>query len=370
MGDEQASYAGLSNLPNDVLVSIIDKLELREAVLSRRWSRLHAQLPQIVLDVDDFVVYDGDVGDLENDNTQLATTDHEEEEEVKEYNEGDEFDDDVMISSLQQANDRLLEAATKMNIYPSLSSDDDIRSELNDMEEYGRRYLSLVGTYPRVFAALTTLFLDNIMLPDFSSAIIVACTNLQFLTLQRCDQGRSVPTPPLEIRHPNLVYIKIAWCNFSVVKLQWLPQLRRFTIWDWSGTIRSNIPTFFGHVAPLMEDLYIKVVSHPCKNDETEEERLGMRGLRNKSDFTWTDRLATGFKHHGLTRLTIFGFRSGDDRVVEYVRRVVEMAPRLEDLCLRDKEPCEDCNRINPFPTFPQTDEEKDSIRRRIYHYD
>ncbi|KAJ1266889.1 hypothetical protein BS78_07G014400 [Paspalum vaginatum] len=54
----------LSTLPNDVLISIIDKLHLRDAVrlavLSRRWQCLANQLPRIHLDIDDFVPNDYD----------------------------------------------------------------------------------------------------------------------------------------------------------------------------------------------------------------------------------------------------------------------------------------------------------------------
>ena len=49
----------LSQLPSDVLVSILQKLPLRDAVrvgvLSRRWRCLPAQLPRIVLDIASFL---------------------------------------------------------------------------------------------------------------------------------------------------------------------------------------------------------------------------------------------------------------------------------------------------------------------------
>jgi hypothetical protein len=49
----------LSELPSDILVSILEKLAVRDAVrvgvLSRRWRRLPAQLPRLDLDIDCFL---------------------------------------------------------------------------------------------------------------------------------------------------------------------------------------------------------------------------------------------------------------------------------------------------------------------------
>uniref|UniRef100_A0A0E0LQJ8 F-box domain-containing protein n=1 Tax=Oryza punctata TaxID=4537 RepID=A0A0E0LQJ8_ORYPU len=453
-------YSGLGQLPSDVLVSILEKLHLREAVrtavLSRRWRRLYAQvhLPRFPLDIHDFVhrrvTPEEQAQALVQAATSLLTSrsaNHPISTLAVRFvllREGDSDNNPMMIVEEAVAVGKV--RAVDLTV---MTEKDDIHVVADDEEEYGRRFRSLYAACPRAFAALTALSLENIKLAaaaDFPT-LIAACTNLQFLSLTNCSSRDPHPTPPLEIRHSNLVHLTIAYCPFSVLDLQCLPRLVRFALCDWTATPRSWLPLNFGHLprlatlsltctpapwhqplyltdllantavthlrinlrgarniwvkpespscntrlrrvlrnvkdlkirnvhdgcdlswtlfllqaAPLLEDLYVKFwQSHACMEDDEPH-------LRKESDFTWHGRLDAGFSHNGLTRLTISGFRSSDERVIQYLRRVVEMAPRLEVVHLHDMIPCEYCDAIAAqCSTFPQTDEDKDLIRNNI----
>uniref|UniRef100_J3MPS4 F-box domain-containing protein n=1 Tax=Oryza brachyantha TaxID=4533 RepID=J3MPS4_ORYBR len=366
---EEISYAGLSQLPSDVLVAILDKLDLHEAARAAVLSRRSSDYPISTLAVRFFLLRPAAVAGL--------------------------VDDALAAGKVR---------AAELTV---LAEKDDIHSTVEEEED---------------------LSLENIKLaadsPDFPT-IIAACTDLRYLTLDGCRPAEALPSLPVAIRHPRLLQIKIAFCHFSTVVLQWLPELVGFTIWDWVGTPRSRLPLgdllvtataitdlridfraeniwlkpepsprlrrvlqnlrhlkihnvhdqcdlswtlFLLEAAPLLEDLYVELWSHPCLDTIDDDGGEEILPQRQRSDFTWDGgRLAAAFDHRRLTRLTILGFRRDDERAISYVRRVAEVAPGLEEICLREKEPCEDCDDIvDRWPSFPRTDEEKDLMRNRI----
>ncbi|TVU43727.1 hypothetical protein EJB05_10215, partial [Eragrostis curvula] len=269
----------LSLLPSDVLVSILEKLTLRDAIragaLSRRWRQLSGQLPRLALDFVDFMPGPG-----------------------KYHDEDDEEELDTPASSsddaLSAAGDRMLEVATAVlasraagqqqlpvcamsfylrHNYMSLGrllddavaggkvraaeltvsttcvyemdDDDDQRSKtLRSMLGYGRRFRVLFDSCPAAFGSLTRLTIEQMTLGESDlDDVLTACTRLEFLSLETCYTERS---GLWRVRHERLADLRISHGAFEALDLLWLPRLERFA-YRYSGF--QNLS--FGHVPHL-----------------------------------------------------------------------------------------------------------------------
>ncbi|CAL5009551.1 unnamed protein product [Urochloa decumbens] len=277
-GDEDM----LSKLPSNVLVSILDKLQLRDAVragvLSRRWRSLPRRLPRLALHIYDFLPSDEDVQVLyfedEGDDEQEASP-------------------DCPPDTLAQASDTMLEAmatllasralgetpactlavgfllrsnymsigrllddamatgkacAIEMDISITYdpTDDDDVVHVTSVLLAYGRRFRTLFDGCPAAFGGLTRLVMENMVLRsrDFHD-IFAACTRLETLSLRYC---HAVPLGLWQVRHARLAELTVAYCGFfRGIDLAWLPRLERFTCRGWLMRPRMS----FGHV-PLL----------------------------------------------------------------------------------------------------------------------
>lgn len=80
--------------------------------------------------------------------------------------------------------------------------------------------------------------------------------------------------------------------------------------------------------------------------------------------------VASNFKHYNLVKVTIVGFYSTEETILTFIRRLVEAAVNLEEICIRENTPpfCKYCNCPDPEAgsRFPRKDEERDAFRKRI----
>ncbi|TVU43734.1 hypothetical protein EJB05_10224, partial [Eragrostis curvula] len=305
----------LSLLPSDVLVSILEKLTLRDAIragaLSRRWRQLSGQLPRLALDFVDFMPGPG-----------------------KYHDEDDEEELDTPASSsddaLSAAGDRMLEVATAVlasraagqqqlpvcamsfylrHNYMSLGrllNDAVAGGKVRAVEltisttckvmsggpkaidrallGYGRRFRAFFGGCPAAFGGLTRLTIKTMALgePELND-VLAACTRLEFLSLEEFVAGR----PWLwRVRHARLADLRITFGRFREVHLVWLPRLERVA-YRYSGLLHSRQPLSFGHVPRLttlvMSDHFLTgsrtvKLSHILANTAVQELRLNFGG--------------------------------------------------------------------------------------------
>ncbi|KAL6658758.1 hypothetical protein ACP70R_002798 [Stipagrostis hirtigluma subsp. patula] len=265
----------LSELPTEVLVSILEKLDLCDAVragaLSRRWRRLPHQLPRLDLDVTEFLRDDDEC--------------YEEEDDDEGGDEEREAPADGPRDGLAGASDRMLEVATALlasraaagvplnalamrfvvscrtNHHMSLGrlldgavASGEVRAaelsitttSIQALAGHGRRFRALFDGCPAAFGALTQLSMEDMRLGRADlPAILTTCTRLEMLSLTNCDPGGGRWC----VRHAQLRDIRIAFCTFHGVELAWLPKLERCSCKRWAS--RSHQPLAFGHVPCL-----------------------------------------------------------------------------------------------------------------------
>nr|CAB3479714.1 unnamed protein product [Digitaria exilis] len=403
----------LSKLPSDVLVSILEKLELREAiragVLSSRWQCLPKQLPRFALDIDDFLPGGGDEEYDDHDNGEddvaphddvlseagnkmvdvaaalLASRDAGDVRQVASlavsfhlrhsyYMSLGRLLDDAVASGKVRAVE--LQITSKMDIIVGIQDGESTERAL--LHGYGRRFRTLLDACPAAFGALTKLTIQMVKLDKLDlDDILLTCTRLEDLTLKYCVPG---PGVLWQVRHARLTDMKISLCGIRGINLGWLPRLERFAFKGWYFAPSHDLVSF-GHVPRLSaatlsqdSDETLKL-SRILPNTALKDLRLNFRGS-NLTDHDcgvamksvpW--KLDTCFKHYSLTRVTIIGFYNTEEMIVAHIRYLVEAAVNLKEIYMRENATdCAICGHAEPQAgsRFPRTDEEKDTFTKRI----
>lgn len=308
-----------------------------------------------------------------------------------------------------------------------------------DLLNFAKQFSSFVADCPDVFAGLTRLQLQNLRFGDSDIPnILRTCKRLESLSFFECDAGiRSV----LQVKHAGLVELSITYGEFQTVELDCLPKLQRMTYNNWPSDenplvlgfapqlsklslanaclsdktlmmsqLLANVQTvsdlyldfrsekiwiqpecprvlapvlgqlrfvnldclpeecditwtmFLLEAARFIKDFCITVWDHKCGSES-------QKSYSKKTDVKW-EPSAPNFKHKNLSKLTIYGFQS-DGNFMGYIRRVMEAAVNIKEVCLYDRKVCKLCT--DKFPhsevrpsTYPQSCKEKDSLRKKI----
>uniref|UniRef100_A0A0E0K624 F-box domain-containing protein n=1 Tax=Oryza punctata TaxID=4537 RepID=A0A0E0K624_ORYPU len=211
----------LSELPDDVLVSILRRVDLhnavRTAILAKRWRHLPAVLPDVVLDVLSFKKKhedDGFTSKLSREAranfavAQAAKT-------IFARRGGEHAIDRLFvrfylreesIGIVRSVDDAIASGRVRFREVATASSS-------SNMLANARRLVSFVDGCPRAFAGLTRLRVESVTLRGSDVPNVLAtCKNLELLSL-------------LNMEHPRLVRLDIDACDFETVELKWLPRL-------------------------------------------------------------------------------------------------------------------------------------------------
>ncbi|KAI4982634.1 hypothetical protein ZWY2020_023126 [Hordeum vulgare] len=457
-GDEARLPDRLSNLPDDILLSIVERLDIADAartsVLSSRWEHVPAMLSKIVFTADSFKrrfhnsnlpCFDADPNStmaeaassiLESRScTDLYTIRL---LRMEFYLEGDcVFIGQAVAIALDTQNVSLAEFTILTKKEVRLCTD-------KDLLYYGSKFKSFFYTWPSVFNGLTSLKLQNLRLADSELPEVVStCKRLEFLRLLNCDMGK---LSFLELEHPRLTELEVVDSEFERVDLKWLPKLVVLTFSDW---ITRHHPLSFGYVpllksvsisntalsyhkmlklseflgkvtirdlhlnfksekiwikpeaprelfnvfqklqivsllniseecdlawtmfilrgAPSLKELCIRVWDHFCDTILDEEERKNYSYSEEPKDSgVECGGSASGFKHHSLSVLRIFGFQT-QEKFMSYIENIMEAAVNLENIYLHNRPVCKICQHMVRKPSrYPWTSKQKISVRNKI----
>ncbi|XP_015689541.1 uncharacterized protein LOC107303708 [Oryza brachyantha] len=264
---KKKSAVNLSELPNDVLLDILERVDTPDAVrtcfLSRNMATLPRLLSRVAVDVDSFASRDdslpqrdlvrrnGAVADAVN--TVLASRDPRcclHEIKLRFYLK---FYDCLSIGkAVAQA---MSEHKIDIIEFTILTEKGSLECTSDDRFYYLKQFNSFLGACPTVFAGLTRLDLQNLWFGESDIPnILLTCEKLESLRLYSC---KAADESVLRVEHPHLVELQIAYGNFETVQLVDLPKLQRMTCQTW---ISYQDPLVFGHT-PCLSNLSLTDIS-------------------------------------------------------------------------------------------------------------
>lgn len=253
----------ISQLPDDILLAILDGLNVRDAartsLLSKRWRPLPTMISHLTIDVSDFdpksmsSFSDDELGRI-NATVVKATKSilacrKSNEHTISLLSMRFYLRDDDCISFGHTVGHVMATQKVEMIEFTILTEKDDNQCIDDDFIVYGRRFALFFSYCPNTFGGLTGLQLENLRFgePEIID-VLNTCKRLHYLRLYNCSSGISTF---LEVEHLQLSELSIINCRFGIIKLSSLPKLTRMIFGGW---IAFQDPLSFGHV-PLLESV-------------------------------------------------------------------------------------------------------------------
>jgi hypothetical protein len=253
----------LSSLPNDILLNILDRLNVRNAartsVLSGRWRHLSGMLAQLKINVFDFQ-REGKttlpVGEIAQINAAVVEATKSilsrrgsRQNTIQSLCIKFFLKDEDMICIGHAVGDSMANQKVEIVDFTILTERNDIECNDDHLIGYGRQFILFLDTCPIAFGGLTHLRLENLRFGELEiSNVLITCKRLRYLRMFNCDSGSWTV---LQVEHSQLSELSIVDCSFERVELNSLPKLKRMTFEGW---ITFQDPLFLGYV-PLLEAL-------------------------------------------------------------------------------------------------------------------
>nr|XP_015624535.1 F-box/LRR-repeat protein At3g26922 [Oryza sativa Japonica Group] len=336
----------ISQLPDDILLAILDGLNVRDAartsLLSKRWRPLPTMISHLTIDVSDFdpksmsSFSDDELGRI-NATVVKATKSilacrKSNEHTISLLSMRFYLRDDDCISFGHTVGHVMATQKVEMIEFTILTEKDDNQCIDDDFIVYGRRFALFFSYCPNTFGGLTGLQLENLRFgePEIID-VLNTCKRLNYLRLYNCSSGISTF---LEVEHLQLSELSIINCRFGIIKLSSLPKLTRMIFGGW---IAFQDPLSFGHV-PLLESVTLTNVGLSWHNAVKLSEFLSNISIRDltldfNSEKIWVQpegpkALASAF--HKLRVVNLVDLPEGYDP--SWTMFFLEAAPSLREL--------------------------------------
>jgi hypothetical protein len=329
-GDEDR----ISNLPNDLLLNILERLDtldaIRTCILSKRMQNLLTMLSRIVilLSPRDLFRMNGVVADVTNKMLRTRSP------HITIFKLKVRFIlrlDDCLSIGKSVA---LAMATQKLDAAEFEISNQRWYCTKSDLRYFARQFNNFVCHCPDAFAGLTRLHLQKMSFrePDMAN-ILSTCKRLESLCLFRCDAGIHYV---LRVEHAALVELDITFGGFTTVELNFVPKLQKLSYDTW--TCEDN-PLVLGFV-PRLSKLSLTKASTSDRILVLSELLAGAPSVRDMHlDFRrlkiWVrperPRLVAPVLGK-LRTVNLENLRDGCD--ISWTMFILEAAPSLEELCV------------------------------------
>ncbi|KAK1642468.1 hypothetical protein QYE76_060273 [Lolium multiflorum] len=256
----------LSTLPDDILLSILGRVSLRIAartcVLSTRWRHLPWLLPEVNIDVKDFLsvprtepIEAKEMEELAMVSLTKATWSFLADQQRK-----------CTITSLHlklyltntslcrigpQVGEAINNALLKELDLTVLDETDPLDCSDEDMLQRAQEIDTFFRAYPSVLHCLTKLSMKNAGFDklDMHHVLFDCCKQLKDLSLCYCDTG-TYSVFRIDAPDSKLCVLDIDMCRFERIELVCLPKLETFICTNW---VSHHVPVTFGFVPSLGE---------------------------------------------------------------------------------------------------------------------
>ncbi|KAL6633457.1 hypothetical protein ACP70R_026128 [Stipagrostis hirtigluma subsp. patula] len=457
----------LSMLTDDILLSILGRLNIalavRTSVLSTRWKQLPWLLPELTIDVNDFLPpphqNTSEAEYVDRLDTAMASltkairsflATHQNKATISRLqlrlylvNDYSDVIGRLLSEAIDTRTVKCLDLAIMNHKDPEDCNDEDMLQQAWSVDGF-------FNAYPTVLHCLTRLSLYNICFAqwDMNHVLFDCCKQLRHLYLSNCDTGGVSPWK-IDASDSNLSVLELDMCFLWKLEVLHLPKLERLR---WEGWVCPNVPLSLG-VVPSLKELYllcgatvhfkgfklseilrdtttiqdltlsfqgeklwmqpegkqlctafsklrklsvhdifvefdllwmiilleaapsveifdVEIWEHPCVVDT--EERQQTFGERTNP--SWKVAEFTSRKEWLLKELLVTGF-SPMEQQIAFIRAVMERAPNLRTVILKDYPPCKDCEKIGALPrserlpaerVFPKGKDEQDMVIKQL----
>uniref|UniRef100_A0ACD5ZG77 Uncharacterized protein n=1 Tax=Avena sativa TaxID=4498 RepID=A0ACD5ZG77_AVESA len=337
----------LSELPNDLLLNILERVDTIDAVktciLSKKMLKLPDMLSQMLISIDSFSTFS--TGSVLRANCAVAhVTDailSTRNPEVTIRRLKIRF-----ILKLHDARSIAESFARAMATHKVESAEFEIitdqtfkNSSPDDLVHSGRKFNTFLGACPDAFAGLTRLWLRNMRFGELDIAnILSACKCLEALRLSNCDSGvNSV----LQLEHAQLVELHIDYGDFERVELVCLPKLQCvcFVFNNWACSSYKD-PMHFGFVPQLSKLSLIRTGIYSDKPLELSQLLANVPSIDDlhldfRSEKIWVQLECRELLMPVLSKLqyvSLDNLPEGCD--IAWTMFILEGAPSLKELCI------------------------------------
>ncbi|XP_051226200.1 FBD-associated F-box protein At5g56370-like [Lolium perenne] len=249
----------ISALPDDLLLGILERLDLREAVragaVSTRWWHLPHQLPRLHLNVGDFQgatlleISDAFVGATRRLLSERKC-DCKTRRAVKTLGLTFYLSNSHLSSIGHAVEDTVSRGQTERFEFELIRPSPDLIQAVSRTES-GKHFMSFSRDCPVAFRWLTGLSLTSLKFRDYDfPSLIGACDKLKSLSLRSC--GLVPRSAALKIDAPNSAITELEFirCKFSQIDLVSVPKLTQLRCHRWRS---KNPPLRFGYVPELQK---------------------------------------------------------------------------------------------------------------------
>ncbi|CAM0948111.1 unnamed protein product [Alopecurus aequalis] len=342
----------LSNLPDDIVLNIVERLDIADAtrtsILSRRWKQIPAMLSKIVIMVNSFEPCCDNWSIL--DDIARARANATVHEATKHILESRTASDSYTIHAMclqfylgEESTISIGQTVAKAMVTHKVGTVEfrlltKVRARCTDadLRAQGAQFMSFVDACPNTFGGLTRLNLERMRLGESEfPQVFSICKQLKDLRLYCCDMGT---LSLLELDHPQLSKVEIATCDFEKVHLKWLPKLSVLSHEYW---ISEHDPFSFGYV-PLLQSVSIGNVGLSSFKTHRLSQLLSKASssirelhLNFKCERIWVKpegRKQLSMVFHGLRYVNLMNISEECD--LNWTMFILQGAPTLKELCV------------------------------------
>ncbi|PNT61334.1 hypothetical protein BRADI_5g13942v3 [Brachypodium distachyon] len=249
----------ISKLPDDVLVSVLNRLDVRCAVrsgiLSRQWRHLPVEIPNIVLDVEDYELtvdeFKSTLSDKARDNMAVAKAARTMLRPLRVLRLGFYVVRVESAGIVGAVDDAIAHGCSIAKAaFEILADKTEFMCKDKDLTRHATSSC-LTSTLIPTPSPAWSLHLESVKLGQSDiSSVLATYEMLESFSLLNCDAGRHTV---LALEYRQITALLLVMCRCDSIELKWLSELVKLTCESWL-TSQSGEPLLFGHV-PLLGKL-------------------------------------------------------------------------------------------------------------------
>uniref|UniRef100_A0A0D9VQX6 F-box domain-containing protein n=1 Tax=Leersia perrieri TaxID=77586 RepID=A0A0D9VQX6_9ORYZ len=380
-----------NQLPDDILMSILERVDMRTvlqtSVLSTRWKQLPVLLSHFNLDVDEFITPNSSMSSNEAMAILIKLMSSlfgsaQRESTIRRLSLNFCLLTDLVTSlkylfNISELVCNAVDSGKVKSVELAITTEKRVVDyTTGDMVLHAKSLLEFFGVSRSLSCCLTKLFLSTARFsePDLHQ-LMISCDQLQHLVCAKSRVQSGFKLTDLLCGTANVHDLVL---DFQGEEIWITPEgnelhtaLKRITKLFLCGIyVKFDLlwTLLLLQAAPSVKIFGVKVWNHACDEGTQRSELFSER----RNDLWDAAQLDDSIHYLQLEKLEFGGFNPIIKEHLDLIRAVIEHAPKLRSVILEDIEPCEDCEAVDcpiyPSTTsmFPQNKDEKSRVVKQL----